>query len=164
MRVSPRILDNICQLWGARYDGSCIHYAPTWLINRSTPKYPFSRTDTFFFSSLSFGKQSTPPHFKKPPAVTHVLFFKLHAKWRHVGESLPDQFPQKNNCILLWSYAKLPWNNVNSCLWYLQTRIQRWKGYRLANLWKILSRPRQPKQNWELCNKTSRKPFKLGLN
>ena len=26
---------------------------------------------------------------------------QLHAKWRHVGASLPNQFPQKNNCILL---------------------------------------------------------------
>ena len=40
-------------------------------------------------------EKSPPPHFRKPPVVTHIPFFILHAKWRHVGVSLPDQFPQK---------------------------------------------------------------------
>ena len=32
------------------------------------------------------------PHFEKLPAVTHVLFFKLHTKWRHVGAVLLDDY------------------------------------------------------------------------
>ena len=34
----------------------------------------------FSFSHFSFGQKSTSPHSGKPPAITHVPFFKLHAK------------------------------------------------------------------------------------
>ena len=51
---------------------------------------------------LSFSQQSTPPHSRKPPAVTNVPLFQLHVKWLPIGASLPDQFPKKkHNCILL---------------------------------------------------------------
>ena len=37
-----------------------------------------------------------------------VLFFKLHAKWRYIGTSLVQQFPQKNNCLLLRHLLMFP--------------------------------------------------------
>ena len=46
----------------------------------------------FYFSPLSFSQLNTPPHYGKSPAVTHIPFFKLRVKWRHIGTSLPDQF------------------------------------------------------------------------
>ena len=55
----------------------------------------------FSFSHFSFGQKSTSPHSGKPPAITHVPFFKLHAKWRHVDASLFDQFPQKTTVFFL---------------------------------------------------------------
>ena len=70
----------------------------------------FFRTDTFPFYSRAFSKQPTFPHSWKLPPVTQVLFFKLHAKWCHVGASLLDQFPQKTNVFYYNSCLKYPFN------------------------------------------------------
>ena len=68
----------------------------------------------------TFSQQNTSPHSEKSPAVTHVPFFKLHAKWHHVDGLLPDQFPQKNNCILLNPFVSVI-NFQTACkkLWHL---------------------------------------------
>ena len=48
-----------------------------------------------FLSPRVSSQQPTLSSPIKLAAITHILFFKLHEKWRHVGESLLDQFPQK---------------------------------------------------------------------
>ena len=61
------------------------HYKSCWTI--------------FSLFSCAFNQQPTLPYSRKLPAVTHVLFFKLHAKWCHVDALLLDQFPQKSKCM-----------------------------------------------------------------
>ena len=52
------------------------------------------------FHSNAFSQQPTLPHFRKLPAVTHVLTFKTACKMVS-RRCVIAQFPQKINCILL---------------------------------------------------------------
>ena len=54
------------------------------------------------FSPFVFSKKHTPPCSGKLPAVTTSSFFNLHGKWCHVGESLQDRFPQKNQLYVVY--------------------------------------------------------------
>ena len=65
-----------------------------------------SNTDvkSFFMQFKKIGRGLLQEAFSELPTS---LVSKLHAKWCHVGATLPDQFPQKNNCLLQMSHSFL---------------------------------------------------------
>ena len=60
-----------------RFLGQILSFSPSLLANKASPLTPESL-----------------------PQQPTLHFFKL----RHIGASLPDQFPQKNNCVLLFTH------------------------------------------------------------
>ena len=83
-----------------------------WFIQIASVFTAFSRTDPFLFSPLFWLAMHSPSLLKASRSNPRPTFFKLHAKWRHIGAVLPDDFPQKNYCILLKAGVQC---------WYLNT-------------------------------------------
>ena len=101
---------NICQFMEMLNNSTTDNYIRMmWEIKKDKQGWYRANTKPLCWASqpavynCSISHQPTLPLSRKLPAVTHIPFFKLHAKWCHVGTSLLHRCPQKKQLFTIYS-------------------------------------------------------------